>query len=453
MPKPKSIVLKILLESAMIIFSVFIALFITEWKNSKNEAAKTQLLVENIEKEIQKNKDYLKELIVYHEKVGENIRQTHRDSIEQVFFQDDRFEIYEVAPDGIIQGYLDNIAWTVAKEDKITNRIPLEVSQTLFTVYEQQTFVMGTIKRIANFLSSREVQKKELVEESAVIFETLMNELAGQERFLHMAYIEALKALNERKSEKGTHETTKVVSSDLQVDHVNIWVKNPTKAKELLTGIGFTSVPDSLSKVHTGQGTAGRYFNFLNGYLELIFVHDPNEMEENARKNTELDFTERANFQTNGASPFSIALKIKDYDIDKIPFGKVRYHQNWMGENANIYAAKNSKTNLTEPSIFVVYPEIESDNFETMADLTKIPDEYAIWREFFKHPNGAKKITSINITSVGLDVTTETMKAANGIENLTVAIGPEHVMMIYFDHNVQEKSFDLRPELPLILHL
>lgn len=250
-----------------------------------------------------------------------------------------------------------------------------------------------------------------------------------------------------------TNATAENVPSGLEVDHLNIWIKNPKKVKERLVDIGFTSVPDSLSQIHKGQGTAGRYFNFLNGYLELIFVYDQKELEENNSANEGLDFTQRANFENNGASPFSIALKVNDYDPEKIPFEKLKYHQDWMDENSNIYAAKNSKTHLKEPSIFVVYPEIESDSFENFSDLEKIPEEYALWREFYKHPNGAKKITSIRITSTDLDLTTETIKAVNGIENLTVKNGSGHLMELYFDNSVQEKSYDLRPELPLIVYL
>lgn len=242
-------------------------------------------------------------------------------------------------------------------------------------------------------------------------------------------------------------------STDLQLDHFNIWVKNPKKAKKQLTEIGFTSVPDSLSQIHNGQGTAGRYFYFLNGYLELIFVHDQNELEENNAKNKGLDFTERASFEKNGASPYSLALKVKDYNVTKIPFEKVRYHQDWMEGDFSIYPAKNSKTHLKEPSVFVVYPEIESEIFETLSDLKNIPNEYAFLREFYKHPNGAKKITDIIITSIDLDLKTETMKAVNGIEEVTVKNGTEHLMELYFDNNVQGKSFDLRPELPLIIYL
>ena len=248
-------------------------------------------------------------------------------------------------------------------------------------------------------------------------------------------------------------EIIKSISTDLAIDHLNIWVKDPGLAKKRLNDIGFRSVPDSLSQIHKGQGTSGRYFYFLNGYLELIFIHNQKEFELNNNTNKHLDFPERANFEHNGASPFGVALKVMDYNVDKIPFTKIKYHQEWMEENKSIYVAKSSKTQLQDPSIFVVYPEIEADIFETTADLNNIPDEYAIWREFFKHPNGAKKLTNIRITSVGSILHSETIQAINRIKNLTIIDGEKHLMELVFDESIQGVSFDLRPELPLKIHL
>lgn len=271
--------------------------------------------------------------------------------------------------------------------------------------------------------------------------------------FILIAVLYLTSSCQSNNTDTEVSEITESISSDLQVDHFNIWVKNPQKAKKLLTEVGFTSVPDSLSAIHEGQGTAGRYFYFLNGYLELIFVHNQVELEENNKNNKDLDFTERANFNLNGASPFSIALKVKDYEVEKIPFETVIYSQDWMEADAHILSAKNSKIHLNEPSIFVVYPEIESGTFESLSDLENTPSEDDYWKAFFKHPNGAQKVTNIVITSVGLDLNTETIKAIQGLENLTIKTGKEHLMEIYFDNNAQGKSFDLRPELPFIVYL
>lgn len=262
-----------------------------------------------------------------------------------------------------------------------------------------------------------------------------------------------LLSCQQNKDENKATATTEYITPDLGLDHFNIWVKDPDKAKALLNDIGFTAVPDSLSNVHHGQGTAGKYFHFLNSYLELIFVHNQRELEENNQKNKALDFTARAIFEENGASPFSIALRIKDYDIEKIPFEKIKYQQDWMEENASIYAAKNSKTHLKEPSVFVVYPGIEADTFATISDLKNIPEAYAFARAFYQHPNGAEKVTNIVITSVNVDLNTETMKTMEKINNVTIKNGDTHLMELFFDNGRQGKDFDLRPALPLIIHL
>ncbi len=78
------------------------------------------------------------------------------DSLEQTFFPNYVFRIGAVAPDGIAQDEFKIIAWLVAKEERITNRIPFESSKLLFGVYQQQETVDETIDRIINLISDGE---------------------------------------------------------------------------------------------------------------------------------------------------------------------------------------------------------------------------------------------------------------------------------------------------------
>jgi len=241
--------------------------------------------------------------------------------------------------------------------------------------------------------------------------------------------------------------------NNLEVDHFNIWVNNPQKAKQKLINAGFTAEPDSLSAIHHGQGTSGRYFRFLNGYLELIFVHNQQEFLQNSKQNPSMDFVERSNFKENGASPFSIALKLKEYKIDNIPFQTIKYQQKWMGSNHAIYASKSSKINLQEPSVFVVYPDIESGTFKSMSDLENFPTENDFWKTFFKHPNGAEKITTISITSRNINLNSKAIQTLNHIKEVRVKNGENYLLELFFDNNKQKKTIDLRPELPIIVYL
>lgn len=241
--------------------------------------------------------------------------------------------------------------------------------------------------------------------------------------------------------------------SKLKVDHVNIWLENPKLAKEKLEQIGFTSIPDSLCKIHEGQGTTGRYFYFLNSYLEFIFIYDEEEFKKNGKKNNKLDFIERSNSPENGFSPFSIALQMDDYNKDEIPFKTIEYSQGWMGPSNKIYVAENSKIKKGEPSVFVVFPEIEYDVFESMEDLSKIPEEYSMWRAFYKHKNGAEKITKIKIHSRELDGKSETVKILNEIKGVELVEGEEYLMELYFDNHKKNEVYDMRPEIPLKIYL
>ncbi|WP_235294843.1 VOC family protein [Portibacter lacus] len=241
--------------------------------------------------------------------------------------------------------------------------------------------------------------------------------------------------------------------SNMEVDHVNIWLENTQEAKAKLEEIGFTGVPDSLSRIHSGQGTTGRYFYFLNAYLELIYVYDEEEFLDNAKTNPKLDFEERSKSPENGYLPFSIALNMKEYDARKIPFQTVKYAQDWMEEDNAIFAAENSKINKEEPSLFVVYPEITYDKFENLEALSNIPEEYAIWRKFYKHSNGAEKISKIKLHSRNLDQTSSTIQSIAALDNVEILDSDEYLMELYFDNEKQGRSYDLRPEIPLVIHL
>jgi hypothetical protein len=263
---------------------------------------------------------------------------------------------------------------------------------------------------------------------------------------------------NTTQDSKEQKEETHTVSADIKnmkIDHFNLWTKQPEVFKKKLVEAGFTVVPDSLIPPHQGQGTRGKFMNFLNMYFELIYVINEEEFLSNQKANPLLDFETRGNHQENGASPFSVALKMKNYDVSKIPFETVRYHQSWMGsDSVSIQSAKSSKTNFTEPSVFVVYPEISADEFESLEEVdTKIPEEYAMWRQFFKHKNGAKKVTDIKIHIVRKHEVSDVMKTLNGLEVLDVIDDTSHCIEVDFDNRAQNITLDFRPDFPVIFRL
>ena len=184
----------------MIVLSVLLALFINEWKSNRNEQKNTNIVMNNISTEITINKNLIENHLPYHKSVLEKIQvAAYKDSLSSVFLKNGYFELNSVAPKGVKQGDLHNIAWLIAKEERISNKISFEESQLIFSAYEQQSRVLKTINRIIDVLGSREIHRKDLIEESIIVLALEWNEMISQEEELIYRYSQALKKLQNRK--------------------------------------------------------------------------------------------------------------------------------------------------------------------------------------------------------------------------------------------------------------
>lgn len=196
--KKESKLLRLFTESALIIFSVLLALIISEWRNNYNEKVQTEKMLVNLKQEIADNQKFISSLIPYHEKVHERLNHLiETDSLEEKLYVDDSFFLWEAAPYGIIQGTLNDIVWSIAKTDKITNRISLKKSRVLYEVYEQQKIIKFTISKIIDLVVSREINSKDLLKENTVLLNSLFREVSSQEKQLDYYYKNAIEALNE----------------------------------------------------------------------------------------------------------------------------------------------------------------------------------------------------------------------------------------------------------------
>ncbi|SHJ62438.1 hypothetical protein SAMN04488007_0914 [Maribacter aquivivus] len=196
--KKESKFIKLITESALIIFSVLLALIISEWKNNYNEKVQTEKMMANLKQEIIDNQNFISSLLPYHEKVHEKLNNIIKtDSLEEKLFVDDSYFLWEVAPNGIIQGTLNDIVWSIAKTDKITNRISLKKSRILYEVYEQQAIIDFTISKIIDLITSREINSKVLLKENTILLNSLFREVSTQEKQLDYYYKNAIEILNE----------------------------------------------------------------------------------------------------------------------------------------------------------------------------------------------------------------------------------------------------------------
>ena len=149
-------------ESLLIIFSVLLALVLTEFINNLHEKKETRELLENIRRELVTNKQYETEQYAYHLKVLRSIDSAIKDpAIQKKIVYDDEFHLKAVAPHGVLYHYLDDVAWEVAKGHDISSKVNLKTIALLTYIYQDQARIMKVEDEIAKVFLTREAGKPE----------------------------------------------------------------------------------------------------------------------------------------------------------------------------------------------------------------------------------------------------------------------------------------------------
>ncbi len=149
-------------ESLLIIFSVLLALVLTEFINSLHEKKETSELVENIRQELITNKQHETEQYAYHLGIIKSIDSALKDpAMQRQVVSNDEFHLTRIAPHGVMFRYLDDVAWEVAKSHNISSRISFKTISRLTYLYQDQARIMKVEDEIAKVFLSREAGKVE----------------------------------------------------------------------------------------------------------------------------------------------------------------------------------------------------------------------------------------------------------------------------------------------------
>jgi Glyoxalase-like domain len=89
----------------------------------------------------------------------------------------------------------------------------------------------------------------------------------------------------------------------MDIDHIFIFTDTNGKIADDLISFGLTA---NESRVHQGQGTTNRTFSFENFYLEIVWVHNEQEINSDLVKPTGL--WQRAEYFKNNYSPFGVVI-------------------------------------------------------------------------------------------------------------------------------------------------
>ncbi len=212
---------------------------------------------------------------------------------------------------------------------------------------------------------------------------------------------------------------------NLELHHFFILVEPEAKVAELFLALG---MQEGTRNKHEGQGTSNRRFNFSNGTLELLWVHDAEEAIKGPGR--EMFFPERVEDPT--ASPFGVILNRKDNANLEMPFEGWKYEPIYFDLPWAFHVGVNS-SNLLEPLCFYV-PFIEPESSTSKAEKGTF-----------------KTISKVHIYTPSEPIS-NVLEVANTADKVSIDYGKQHLMEITFDGQQCGLTRDLRPDIPVIIH-
>ncbi|MDB5230356.1 MAG: hypothetical protein JWN76_1161 [Chitinophagaceae bacterium] len=144
-------------ESALIIFSVLLALVLTEVINSLHEKEKTNTLLKNIHNEINRNKGFVKEMHAYNLQVVKRIDSAlYAGEEQQGLIDSGEFHYKKLMSHGVLYRSLEDVAWQVAMNNNISSKIDFETIALLTNLYNEQQKMIKVEAEVAKILLSYE---------------------------------------------------------------------------------------------------------------------------------------------------------------------------------------------------------------------------------------------------------------------------------------------------------
>ena len=121
----------------------------------------------------------------------------------------------------------------------------------------------------------------------------------------------------------------------MNIDHIFIFTDDKGKIADDLVDFGLT---EGSNRIHIGQGTANRKFYFDNFFLEILWVHNSNEITSDKTK--PMGLWQRAEYKTNRFSPFGLCI-VNSEGTETIFNNAFKYQPDYFPQGMEIDIIKN----------------------------------------------------------------------------------------------------------------
>jgi len=188
-------------ESFLIMFSVLLALILTEYFSNLHEKRETRELLDNIKTELIHNKQAEQDQYVYQKNVLKAIDSALRTpAFQQKILISNEFHLNYIAPDGVVNRDLSTVAWEIAKSHNITTKVSFKLIAKLTDIYANQARIDKVEEKVANVLLSWESRKPENIRTTLLLLRDNYKGWAfDRAPALIAKYDEAVKMIEEEK--------------------------------------------------------------------------------------------------------------------------------------------------------------------------------------------------------------------------------------------------------------
>lgn len=203
MAKSKIDIRHILIESFLIVFTVLLALALSEWRSNLKEERTKEVVLNNILQEIRDNQSDLKEKMEYHNQMSQKMGQyLNSDSLWSTLQYESAIEaIIQIMDRGIQVPELQSTAWRSAELSGVVNSFDYETIYVLSNVYKvQEEGPNSTWKQLAAFFSDPTSYDKGTTRRLTKMMQLGFGELYAQERSLIYTYEKALESLDDNQN-------------------------------------------------------------------------------------------------------------------------------------------------------------------------------------------------------------------------------------------------------------
>jgi len=159
-------------ESLLIIFSVFLALVVTEYINTLHEKSQTRELMENIKNELVKNKQLETAQYAYHLGIIRRLDSAINNPVLQrkiVNSGEFHYEYVFSGNHGVLYGDLSKVAWEVAKSQNIFPKINYTLVKQLTNLYDDQERIGKLEDKIGGIFLSYESRNENNIRQTLIL--------------------------------------------------------------------------------------------------------------------------------------------------------------------------------------------------------------------------------------------------------------------------------------------